>query len=105
MYVFPSQVDADPNPCLPQRWSSTFQHTASYHAHAGMILSSISIASSRVLVTGAGDSSVKIWEVDSASNRGRKPVRGSALGLDHGEEEAETGLEAEGADGTSLDWV
>ncbi|KAG8768281.1 hypothetical protein FRC12_005667, partial [Ceratobasidium sp. 428] len=63
------------------RWSSTFQHTASYHAHAGIILSSIAISSSGVLVTGAGDSTVKIWEVGSEDHRGRKPVRGGALGL------------------------
>ncbi|KAG8692935.1 hypothetical protein FRC08_009440 [Ceratobasidium sp. 394] len=81
------------------RWSSTFQHTASYHAHAGMILSSIAIASSKVLVTGAGDSTVKIWEVGDDDSRGRRRTRGGALGLEHTEEES--GLEAEGADDPS----
>ncbi|KAF8607063.1 Zn-dependent exopeptidase [Ceratobasidium sp. AG-I] len=84
------------------RWSSTFQHTASYHAHAGMILSSITIASSGVLVTGAGDSSVKIWEV--GEGRGRRRGRGvsvieeGGLGLVY---ESEGELEAEGADDPS----
>ncbi|KAG8723573.1 hypothetical protein FRC12_024467, partial [Ceratobasidium sp. 428] len=40
-----------------------------------------------------------IWEVGSEDHRGRKPVRGGALGLDH--VEAEIGLEAEGADDPS----
>ncbi|QRV92322.1 Gly-Xaa carboxypeptidase [Ceratobasidium sp. AG-Ba] len=64
------------------RWSSTFQHTAAYHAHAGAILSSIAITSFGV---------------------GRKKTRG-ALGLDNVEEideSDENGLEAEGADDPS----
>ena len=66
-----------------------------------MILSSITIASSGVLVTGAGDSSVKIWEV--GETRGRRRGRGvsvieeGGLGLVC---EGEGELEAEGADGT-----
>ena len=66
-----------------------------------MILSSITIASSGVLVTGAGDSSVKIWEV--GESRGRRRGRGvsvieeGGLGLVC---EVEGELEAEGADGT-----
>ncbi|CAE6432865.1 unnamed protein product [Rhizoctonia solani] len=90
-------------------WSSTFRHTAVYHAHSGMILSSIAIASSGVLVTGAGDSSVKIWEVGGARGRRRGNSKGvwpnehvddiddgDVLGLVY-----EGELEAEGADDPS----
>ncbi|QRW20092.1 Gly-Xaa carboxypeptidase [Rhizoctonia solani] len=91
------------------RWSSTFQHTAVYHAHSGIILSSIAIASSGVLITGAGDSSVKIWEVGGARGRRRgtskdewpsEPIddihEEDVLGLVYEEE-----LQAEGADDPS----
>ncbi|EUC63300.1 beta-ala-his dipeptidase [Rhizoctonia solani AG-3 Rhs1AP] len=91
------------------RWSSTFQHTAVYHAHSGIILSSIAIASSGVLVTGAGDSSVKIWEVRGA--RGRKRFnsknRWPSEPIDDFHDEDVLGLvyegelEAEGADDPS----
>ncbi|CEL62689.1 putative di-and tripeptidase DUG2 OS=Saccharomyces cerevisiae (strain ATCC 204508 / S288c) GN=DUG2 PE=1 SV=1 [Rhizoctonia solani AG-1 IB] len=91
------------------RWSSTFQHIAVYHAHSGIILSSIAIASCGVFVTGAGDSSVKIWDVGTARGRRRgnskgvwpnEPVDdihdGDVLGLVYEDE-----LEAEGADDPS----
>ncbi|CUA72557.1 putative di-and tripeptidase DUG2 [Rhizoctonia solani] len=90
-------------------WSSTFQHTAVYHAHSGMILSSIAIASSGVLVTGAGDNSVKIWEVGGPRGRKRRNSKNlwpsepvddihdeDVLGLVY-----EGELEAEGADDPS----
>lgn len=79
-----------------------------YHAHSGMILSSIAITSSGVLVTGAGDNSVKIWEVGGA--RGRRRSKGIRHGVSSNDEDEEDvlglardgELEAEGADGKPL---
>lgn len=74
-----SMIDSDLYGCsangMVQRWSSSFECTAEWHAHDGIVLSSIiacephdascSDSSQRfALVTGANDSSIKLWSVE-----------------------------------------
>ncbi|KAI9568340.1 hypothetical protein HD554DRAFT_2260263, partial [Boletus coccyginus] len=66
-----------------QRWSPTFNCTASWSAHDGIVLSSIVTHSSQtngfVLVSSANDGFVKIWDIDSPSNTISVPLSENSL--------------------------
>ncbi|KAJ7242825.1 hypothetical protein B0H12DRAFT_839440 [Mycena haematopus] len=80
-----SMVDSDLYACfangLVQRFSASFDCTASWHAHDGIVLSSIithgNSKDHRYLVTGGNDDYIKVWELtslpeaDSAANNGQ----------------------------------
>ncbi|KAH0832219.1 glutathione degradosome [Lanmaoa asiatica] len=73
-----------------ERWSPTFNCSASWSAHEGIVLSSIVTHSSQangfVLVSGANDGFVKIWDIDSPSKATSVPLSENSLpeAEDHG---------------------
>ncbi|KAF8489393.1 hypothetical protein JB92DRAFT_3013429 [Gautieria morchelliformis] len=87
-----SMLDTDLYTCSAngwvQRWSAQFTCTASWHAHAGIVLSSIVTnttpsstlysADDWCLVTGANDNDVKLWQIDLPTGR-TLPEAGSIL--------------------------
>jgi WD40 repeat protein len=71
------------NFCGFKRWSPTFNCTASWSVHEGIVLSSIithlSQADGFVLLTGANDGFVKIWDIDSPSQVTSVPLSQNSL--------------------------
>ncbi|KAL5524589.1 hypothetical protein ACEPAF_9729 [Sanghuangporus sanghuang] len=72
-----SMIDTDLYTCSAngqvQRWSANFDCTASWHAHDGIILSSVITQSVKSgswrLITGANDNCIKIWHIDRPKER------------------------------------
>ncbi|KAG6372816.1 hypothetical protein JVT61DRAFT_7223 [Boletus reticuloceps] len=66
-----------------QQWSPTFNCIASWSAHEGSVLSSIVThsfqANTIVLVSGANDGFVKIWDIDSPSKATSAPLSENRL--------------------------
>ncbi|KAF9235175.1 hypothetical protein BU15DRAFT_78272 [Melanogaster broomeanus] len=66
-----------------QRWSPSFNCTASWKAHEGIVLSSIITQSTQangfVLVSGANDGFVKVWDIEMPSKEPFAQVQESAV--------------------------